>query len=334
MPTQVINLNNTTPAAPAGSMNVEWQADAPSLDPSVARNVSAKLPVFTGDSGAGGAMGLVPAPASGDAVAGKFLSAAGNFAIPGSAGSGGGGIAVLFGTGAPFPIVEMVQSHVLLGTSVPSQSAVTAGNLLVVVAGWGAPLTDSSCSDTLGTVYTRVASLISADEDALAIFAGIAPASGSVTATVTGGSASYAQTAITEFSGASSSVDVSATGIGNSAQPSALSITTSQAGDLIFAAISGDHNATVYSAATGFSLCSFINNSDAQASEWCQQPVAGDISATFVATDNDFYAMAVVAFKASSSEIVAGSAGDLYFDTSLHPWQGYVYHDGQWNTFG
>lgn len=40
---------------------------------------------FTGDSGSGGAHGLVPAPASGDALANKFLNASGQWAVPPSA---------------------------------------------------------------------------------------------------------------------------------------------------------------------------------------------------------------------------------------------------------
>lgn len=40
---------------------------------------------FTGDSGSGGAHGLVPAPASGDASANKFLNANGSWAVPPSA---------------------------------------------------------------------------------------------------------------------------------------------------------------------------------------------------------------------------------------------------------
>ena len=49
--------------------------------------VTAALDAFVGDSGSGGTKGLVPAPASGDAAAGKFLKADGTFAVP----SGGGG---------------------------------------------------------------------------------------------------------------------------------------------------------------------------------------------------------------------------------------------------
>lgn len=40
------------------------------------------LDAVVGDAGSGGTKGLVPAPASGDAAAGKFLSAAGTFSVP------------------------------------------------------------------------------------------------------------------------------------------------------------------------------------------------------------------------------------------------------------
>ena len=47
MPTQTINLNDALPAAPAGSQNIKWQADPPSLDPTVVRDVSAFMPAAT-----------------------------------------------------------------------------------------------------------------------------------------------------------------------------------------------------------------------------------------------------------------------------------------------
>ena len=50
--------------------------------------VTAMLDDFVGDSGAGGTKGTVPAPASGDAAAGKFLNADGSWAVP--PGTGGG----------------------------------------------------------------------------------------------------------------------------------------------------------------------------------------------------------------------------------------------------
>jgi hypothetical protein len=52
--------------------------------------VAAMLPAVVGDSGSGGTQGLVPAPAAGDAAAGKFLSAAGGWAVPAGGGGGGG----------------------------------------------------------------------------------------------------------------------------------------------------------------------------------------------------------------------------------------------------
>lgn len=75
----IINLNDTTPAAPAGKTNCKWQADS-----SAPRNVSVYMPNMVGDSGSGGESGAVPAPGAGDAAAGKFLKADGTWAsVPG-----------------------------------------------------------------------------------------------------------------------------------------------------------------------------------------------------------------------------------------------------------
>lgn len=53
-----------------------------------ATQATALLNAMVGDSGSGGTKGLVPAPASGDAAAGKFLKADGTWAAP----AGGGGV--------------------------------------------------------------------------------------------------------------------------------------------------------------------------------------------------------------------------------------------------
>lgn len=45
-------------------------------------NITLSLINFVGDSGAGGVKGAVPAPAAGDAAAGKFLKADGTWAVP------------------------------------------------------------------------------------------------------------------------------------------------------------------------------------------------------------------------------------------------------------
>lgn len=49
---------------------------------------TAELNPVVGDSGSGGTKGLVPAPGSGDAAAGKFLKADGTWAVPAGGGSG------------------------------------------------------------------------------------------------------------------------------------------------------------------------------------------------------------------------------------------------------
>jgi hypothetical protein len=56
------------------------------LDSSSPKKITA--PVMVGDSGSGGTAGIVPAPASGDAAAGKFLKADGTFAVPPGTGAG------------------------------------------------------------------------------------------------------------------------------------------------------------------------------------------------------------------------------------------------------
>jgi hypothetical protein len=78
-----IELNASNPAAPSGAQNVHFRADSTHLGTSTdPEPVSAYLLPFTGDSGSGGASGLVPAPAAGDAAAGKVLKADGTWYIP------------------------------------------------------------------------------------------------------------------------------------------------------------------------------------------------------------------------------------------------------------
>lgn len=83
-----INLNNTNPAAPSGARNTLWQKGASTgTDPVTGypiEPVSSYMTDMVGDTGSGGADGLVPAPAAGDAAAGKFLKADGTWDVPGS----------------------------------------------------------------------------------------------------------------------------------------------------------------------------------------------------------------------------------------------------------
>lgn len=92
--TQPINLNDTTPAAPAGGLNLKFQADAPSLDPAVARRVSVYVPadtyvtpakeqastyVYFADSGTANAYAITAVPAIAAYAAGqRFVFKAAN----------------------------------------------------------------------------------------------------------------------------------------------------------------------------------------------------------------------------------------------------------------
>ena len=62
--------------------------------------VAAMLPAVVGDSGAGGTKGLTPAPAAGDAAAGKFLRADGNWATTGASLTTASNAETLLGTDA------------------------------------------------------------------------------------------------------------------------------------------------------------------------------------------------------------------------------------------
>lgn len=85
MSSEIINLNDTSPAAPSGLQDVKWQKGPQSgTDPATGLPVfpvSAYDQVMVGDTGSGGKAGNVPAPAAGDAAANKFLWAGGAFKV-------------------------------------------------------------------------------------------------------------------------------------------------------------------------------------------------------------------------------------------------------------
>jgi hypothetical protein len=129
-----INLNDSTPAAPTGAVNVGWQASTAHLDPNappnLVRDVSAYMPLMAGDVGSGGESGAVPAPGAGDAAAGKFLAADGTWEVP--AGGPGGSFTAggdLSGTSSSQEVVG-IQSK-------PIDGGPTDGDSLVYSAGSG-----------------------------------------------------------------------------------------------------------------------------------------------------------------------------------------------------
>lgn len=126
-----LNFSNTTPAAPTGHQNVTWQNDGGT--PTC--NESAYDPVMVGDSGSGGSAGNVPAPAAGDAAAGKFLKADGTFAVP----PGSSGITqltgdVTAGPGSGSQAATLAASGVTAGSYTSANITVDAKGRLTAAA--------------------------------------------------------------------------------------------------------------------------------------------------------------------------------------------------------
>ena len=115
-------------------------------------NRTLSIDAFTGDTGTGGAKGAVPAPAAGDAAAGKVLGAGGGWV------AGGGGSGTVTHTGgaltADEPVFGAGTADIKVGTKSGNTNelatvsgALTAGNILVADAAGnlvdgGAPPTD------------------------------------------------------------------------------------------------------------------------------------------------------------------------------------------------
>lgn len=94
---------------------------------------------LVGDTGSGGTKGAVPAPAAGDAAAGKFLSANGAWAVPAG---GGGGLADAYqqitdgtttATASAADVVKFRSANSLLTVAVGSNDATHGDNVLFTV---------------------------------------------------------------------------------------------------------------------------------------------------------------------------------------------------------
>lgn len=84
---QTLDSDLTTIAGLTPTTNNFMQAKSSAWASRTPTQVTADLDVVVGDSGSGGTKGLVPAPAAGDAAAGKFLKANGTWAAPSGGGS-------------------------------------------------------------------------------------------------------------------------------------------------------------------------------------------------------------------------------------------------------
>lgn len=155
----MINLNDTTPAAPSGKANVKWQADSSNPE-----NISAYMPPATATL-----PGAVPTPPN-DAT--KYLDGTMNFTTP--AGGGGGSAATVNDQTASYTAVIGDANNIVTmnngsanNFTIPPNSSVAfpIGTVIVViqkgagqttlVAGGGVTLNNPS-SDTTRAQWSTV----------------------------------------------------------------------------------------------------------------------------------------------------------------------------------
>ena len=124
---------DTAPTSDDYTMTINDPAGTPANRRVTLANFIKGLSAFTGDAGAGGAKGLVPAPASGDAAALKFLKADGTWAVPAGTGMSNpmttAGDLIYGGSGGtPTRLAAGTNGHVLtLASGVPTWAAAAGG---------------------------------------------------------------------------------------------------------------------------------------------------------------------------------------------------------------
>jgi hypothetical protein len=103
-----------------------------------AAQVTAMLNTVVGDAGSGGSKGLVPAPATGDTAAGRFLRADGSWAVPASGGGGavGGSVGQLqynnsgsFGGASSVRVIGAGSGLNFTGVAMPAVATASTVNL-------------------------------------------------------------------------------------------------------------------------------------------------------------------------------------------------------------
>jgi hypothetical protein len=261
-------------------------------------------------------------------TSGQVLEFNGADWVPTTSGGGGGG-SVIFGSGPP--TAGVLQSTAVGGHSISFTSAVTSGNLLIIAYNSEGTITGVTISDTLWTSYTLVAS-ISGHSVNMNVYAGVAPSSGINTVTIGSAPNNFDRMGAMEVVRCTSTVDVTATSY-NGTTPYTLPITTTNASDFIFAAVAGFHSADVFAFGASFTLDSQSNGNDANAIGHCISSSIGTytLQVTITGAGADNSPAILVAFKAGSP--AAGTEGEIYFNTAVVPYLGYVYHSGGWHQF-
>lgn len=128
-----------------------------------ATQATAILDPVVGDSGSGGTKGLVPAPGSGDAAAGKFLKADGTFAVPSGGGNAFGTVAV---SGQSDAVADQANDTLTLAAGANITLTTNAGTDTVTIAAAGASLPAYK-----GAMVTKAADQTAANYSAGAVVA-------------------------------------------------------------------------------------------------------------------------------------------------------------------
>lgn len=373
---QLIDLNDTAPAAPSGSLNGRWQKGATSgTDPATGLPIypaSVNVPQMVGDTGSGGTMGLVPAPAAGDAAAGKVLKADGTWYTPpasltnpmtavgdliiGGTVSGGAATPARLAAGASGYVLtsngpgaaESWQTPVggvnsLFGSGPPVgllQASIQNGNSMsfprAVTAG---NLLIVACSywSTAPTGMTDTLGTsytLASSAGTLQVYYGLAPSSGANTITMTGGAGSiYSVVGVMEFINATATSDAS-TYAAVSSSPTTKSVTTTVANDLVVAFLSSaNYNTQVFTFAAPYVLDNQLQGSYQNNLALGHALVKAAGVSSLTATITNPGSDNLFLLALETNSVV-GSAGDLYFDTSTTPFTQYVFDSGIWNLVG
>lgn len=186
--------------------------------------VTAALDVMVGDSGSGGTKGLVPAPASGDAAAGKYLDADGTWTVPPA---GGGGVSdgdkgdiVVSASGATWTIdnnaVSLAKMATMATDSILGRATASTGNVEVLTAlpfAYTGDVTKPADSNVL-TLAAGSASVLNSGTLPAgrmpALTGDVTTSSGAVATTIANNAVSFGK-----FVAAASAGFVGATGTGN-----------------------------------------------------------------------------------------------------------------------
>jgi hypothetical protein len=372
---EVINLNNTSPAAPSGAVNVRWQKGA-STGTDAATGlpvypVTANVPVMTGDSGSGGAVGLVPAPPAGAAAAGKVLKADGTWSVPPTPMTTEGDLIYGGVSGVPTRLPAGAAGQVLQanGPAVAPTWVTPSGG------GGGGGSVSFGSSSPMGSTYLqsltgggsslRFTNAVSAGNLLLVAY----KSEGNITGVTVSDTVGTTYTLIASISGEPNNLNIYAglaatsgvntvtigspannydrlgvmevagltTSIDTVAQTysgttsTSLNITTLNASDFIFAACGGYHSINVFSFSTPFSLDSQSNGSDANAIGHLSVSSAGTYTFTVTVTSGGTDSQPIILVALKGAGVLSGTEGDLYFQTSQTPYLGFVYHASDWH---